>query len=134
MSQWDDASLVSSFPDAAGVPARWRIDPAKHPPRWLVDGELRGFAGPTRTVTSRVALRAGSTLAATPLGQEAMLTEAEAREAVARRTRRFARKQRTFFDSFDAVRIVDVAADEPADAVAARVLGILPPQRGGRSA
>ena len=56
------------------------------------------------------------------------------RERIARRTRRFARKQRTFFDSFDRVAIVDVGVDEPDEAVAARVLALLPGQAGGTSA
>lgn len=50
------------------------------------------------------------------------LEEAEAREQIARKTRRFARKQRTFFDSFGTVHVVDVEPEEPAEAVASRVL------------
>ena len=50
------------------------------------------------------------------------LTEDDAREAIARRTRRFARKQMTFFRSFADVHWIDVAKDEPADAVAERIV------------
>ncbi len=60
-----------------------------------------------------------STIAA-HLGGE--LDEAAAREEIARRTRRFARKQRTFFRSFPGVRWVDVPADESAERTAERVL------------
>ena len=50
------------------------------------------------------------------------IDEAEARERIARRTRRFARKQMTFFRSFDALHWIDVAPDDdPAD-LATRVL------------
>lgn len=62
------------------------------------------------------------------------IDETEARATIARKTRRFARKQRTFFDSFDPVLLVDVAQDEPAEAVAERVLALLPDQLRGTSA
>jgi tRNA dimethylallyltransferase len=50
------------------------------------------------------------------------IDEAEARERIARRTRRFARKQMTFFASFDRLRWIDVAPDDDPDGVAARIL------------
>ncbi len=53
---------------------------------------------------------------------EGTMSESAAREAIARRTRRFARKQMTFFKSFDGLRWIDVAPGEPADAVADRIL------------
>jgi tRNA dimethylallyltransferase len=51
--------------------------------------------------------------------------EEEAAEAMARRTRRFARKQMTFFNSFDALTWIDVAPDEDAAAIAERVLEVV---------
>ncbi|MHC5010070.1 MAG: tRNA (adenosine(37)-N6)-dimethylallyltransferase MiaA [Planctomycetota bacterium] len=51
--------------------------------------------------------------------------EAEAKEEIARRTRRFARKQMTFFRSFERARWIDMAPDEEAGAVAARILEAL---------
>jgi tRNA dimethylallyltransferase len=62
------------------------------------------------------------------------LDEAAAREALARKTRRYAKKQQTFFDSFEGVRILDVGADESAERVASRILAELPAQLGGTSA
>ncbi len=50
------------------------------------------------------------------------LDEAAARDAIALKTRRFARKQRTFFDSFASVHVVDAVADESSETVASRVL------------
>ena len=52
------------------------------------------------------------------------IDEAEARERIAQRTRRFARKQMTFFRSFEGLTWIDVEADEqPGLRVADRVLG-----------
>ena len=79
---WEDPSFASLFPDASQVPAKFRVDPAAHTPRWLVDGELRAFTGPSKPVTSRIATRTGTSLAPTVLGHEAMLTQAEAKLAV----------------------------------------------------
>jgi tRNA dimethylallyltransferase len=50
------------------------------------------------------------------------LDEALARDELVRRTRRFARKQATFFRSFD-VRWTEVPAGEPPDETAERILG-----------
>jgi tRNA dimethylallyltransferase len=47
---------------------------------------------------------------------------ATARAQIARLTRRFARRQTTFFRSFERVTWLDVAPDEPAESVAARAL------------
>jgi tRNA dimethylallyltransferase len=52
-------------------------------------------------------------------------TEEEAREAIARRTRRFAKRQGTFFRSFAGVRWVDLAPDESVESAAGRVLEAL---------
>jgi glyceraldehyde-3-phosphate dehydrogenase (NADP+) len=81
MSTWNDDSLISLFPEAP--PAKVRIDPAQHGPRWLVDGEMRIFSGPGREVRSRVATRTGATLNTTLLGHEAQLTARDAEQAVA---------------------------------------------------
>lgn len=53
------------------------------------------------------------------------IDEAEARERIAQRTRRFARKQMTFFGSFDPIRWVDAAPDETPAVLAGRVLEAL---------
>ncbi len=64
----------------------------------------------------------------------------EATAAIARRTRRFARKQMTFFRSFRGVRWIDVEPGEPSPATAERVLAALrsptgpSPQEAGTSA
>jgi tRNA dimethylallyltransferase len=50
------------------------------------------------------------------------IARAEAAEAIALRTRRFAKKQATFFRSFAGVRWLDVEAGEDAASVAARAL------------
>jgi tRNA dimethylallyltransferase len=50
------------------------------------------------------------------------IDEAEARARIVRRTRRYARKQLTFFRGFDALTWIDVAPDDPPAAVAERVL------------
>lgn len=81
MSTWNDDSFLSLFPEVP--PAKVRIDPAQHAPRWLVDGELRAFGGPAREVRSRVATRTGATLNTTLLGHEAQLTADDAKLAVA---------------------------------------------------
>ncbi len=53
------------------------------------------------------------------------IDEAEARERIMRRTRRFARKQVTFFKSFTGLQWIDVGPDDAPTAVAARVLEAL---------
>jgi tRNA dimethylallyltransferase len=53
------------------------------------------------------------------------LTEAEAREKIMQRTKRYARKQMTFFRSFEDLAWVDVSADESAESVAERVVALL---------
>lgn len=52
------------------------------------------------------------------------IDEAEAQERIAQRTRRFARKQMTFFRSFEGLTWIDVAPDEDPSQVAERVLHI----------
>lgn len=81
MSTWNDDSFLSLFPEVP--PAKVRVDPAQHAPRWLVDGELRSFTGPSREVRSRVATRTGATVSTTLLGHEAQLTAEDAKQAVA---------------------------------------------------
>lgn len=56
-----------------------------------------------------------------------------AEEEIARRTRRFARKQLTFFASFEDVHWVDVAPDDDTAAIAARVLDRVGDQLRGMS-
>lgn len=51
------------------------------------------------------------------------IDEAEAQARIVRRTRRFARKQMTFFKSFPGITWIDVAPDESAGDVADRLLG-----------
>jgi tRNA dimethylallyltransferase len=53
------------------------------------------------------------------------LSEPEAQATIQQRTRRFARKQMTFFRGFDAITWIDVAPDDEASAVAARILEAL---------
>lgn len=88
-------------------------------------------------------LRAGeiSPEAGKALGLEAIrrllqggVDEEGAREEIVRRTRRFARKQATFFASFAGVSWVEVPPGEAAEATAARILDRLPPQVRGTSA
>jgi glyceraldehyde-3-phosphate dehydrogenase (NADP+) len=82
-NRWEDASLAALFPEAlTAVPERFRIDASANTPRWLVDGKVRSFTGPSRLVTSRIATRSAGALTPTPLGHEAMLTATEAREAL----------------------------------------------------
>ena len=50
------------------------------------------------------------------------IDEAECKTRIVQRTRRFARKQMTFFRGFDDITWIDVAPDDPADAVTARIL------------
>ncbi|MEW6431166.1 MAG: aldehyde dehydrogenase family protein [Myxococcota bacterium] len=90
MSTWEDVSYAQRFPEAASLPARVKVDPAAHRPRWLVDGEIREGAATVRPVTSRVATRTGAGLAPTLLGHEAMLTADDAQVAVAAATRAWA--------------------------------------------
>ena len=54
-----------------------------------------------------------------------LLTEAEARARITQRTRRFVRKQMTFFRSFPDLHWVDVAADDDPETTAARVIEAL---------
>jgi tRNA dimethylallyltransferase len=61
-------------------------------------------------------------------------TRAEAEEEIVRRTRRFARKQATFFASFEGVAWLDVEPDEPAARVAERVVSAYADSTGGTSA
>jgi tRNA dimethylallyltransferase len=56
--------------------------------------------------------------------------EAEARQTIARATRRFARKQMTFFRSFVGVRWIDVPPEEDPESTAERVLAALPAPQG----
>ncbi len=90
MSRWENPSFVQSFPEAAAIPERFRVDPKSHGARWLCDGVIHTFTGPTKAVTSRVATRTGSTLAPTLLGHEALLSDKEAKEAVAAALRAWA--------------------------------------------
>jgi len=53
---------------------------------------------------------------------EGSLGEAQARALIVQRTRRFARKQATFFRSFEGARWIDVRPEEGAEMVAERVL------------
>lgn len=90
MSHWENASLASWYPESNQIPEQHRLN-ALQPPRWLVNGEIRTFTGASRTITSRIATRNGSTLTPTVLGQEAQLTAAEAREAIDAATRAWGR-------------------------------------------
>lgn len=53
------------------------------------------------------------------------IDELQARERIAQRTRRFARKQLTFFSSFDALAWIDVRPGEDVESIASRVLEAL---------
>jgi tRNA dimethylallyltransferase len=77
--------------------------------RALFDQELSPQAGQALGLSELRALLAGE------------IDENEARAAITRRTRRFARKQMTFFNSFAALTWIDVPADESPEDTAARV-------------
>lgn len=83
MSDWNDEAFAQHFPEVAEVPPNVRVDPARHSARWLVDGEVSPWAGPSREVRSRVASRRGAALSTTLLGHEAQLTAEDAKQAVA---------------------------------------------------
>ncbi len=119
MSHWDDAGLFERYPAAHALPPGVRVDPSKHPARWLVDGEIRevGHAA-AREVTSRVALRDGDTLVEPLLGHEAQLTPDDAREALAAARRAWAGGEGAWPAARSAQRVAAVARF--ADAVAAR--------------
>ena len=59
------------------------------------------------------------------------IDEEQAKAKIAQRTRRFARKQMTFFRGFDAIHWIDLAPDDTVESVAARVLEALPTETGG---
>jgi glyceraldehyde-3-phosphate dehydrogenase (NADP+) len=82
MNTWEDADLAALFATADELPASVRIDPAEHPARWLISGQIRGEHGPSRPVTSRVAMRGADGLYEPLLGHEAMIGADEAREAL----------------------------------------------------
>lgn len=95
----------------------------------VVDEARRLLASPLRPEGAKVL---GLDVLARLLAGE--LDETEARETIATKTRQFAKRQRTFFDSFENVHVVDVGADEPTESVASRVLAALRPQLRGTSA
>ena len=53
------------------------------------------------------------------------IDEAECKARIVQRTRRFARKQMTFFRGFDALTWIDVAPDDDTDTQAAKILAAL---------
>jgi len=123
MSRWEDASLASLFPDAGAVPTRVQVDAAAHRPRWLVDGVIHDFRGPTKPVTSRVATRAGAALAPTVLGHEARLSAADAQLALAAATKAWGRGEgewpsAPFARRAEAVRAFAKAVAAKTDAIA----------------
>lgn len=82
MSVWHDESMAALFPAPGEVPAHVRVDAERHPPRWLIDGEIRAHAGESRPVHSRVATRDGGGFVSVLLGHEARLGADEASAAV----------------------------------------------------
>ena len=56
---------------------------------------------------------------------EGAIDEAECKARIVQRTRRFARKQMTFFRGFDGLTWIDVAPDDDAETQAARILEAL---------
>ena len=56
---------------------------------------------------------------------EGEIDEAECKARIVQRTRRFARKQMTFFRGFDALTWIEVAPDDDADTQAAKILAAL---------
>jgi len=83
MRDWTDPALADLFPEPADVPTRFRVDPSRHSPRWLVGGEIVVHHAEPRAVHSRVATRDGESLATTLLGHEARLDADDAARAVA---------------------------------------------------
>ncbi len=63
-------------------PGPCRVDPADHPPRWLVGGEVRSWSGASIPVHSRVARRTPEGLTPVLLGAQAALGAAQAEEAL----------------------------------------------------
>jgi glyceraldehyde-3-phosphate dehydrogenase (NADP+) len=82
MTDWNDESLAALFPEEGAVSEAVRVDPTKAKARWLVDGAIRDHQGPVREVRSRVAVRTPAGLKTVSLGVEALLSVAQAHEAV----------------------------------------------------
>lgn len=82
MSPWEDAGVAKLYPEPQEIPSRFRVDPRRHRPRWLVDGAVVPFLGAARPVASRVATRSPAGLTSTALGEEALLTAADAQCAL----------------------------------------------------
>lgn len=80
--------------------------------------EARGFLAAAPSPEARKALGLED-LAQVLAGRQ---THAQARARIAQLTRRFARRQMTFFRSFQGATWIDVGPDEPIHAIAARVL------------
>lgn len=89
MNAWDDAALLTHFPEPGAIPDAVRVTPSADA-TWLVDGELRRFDGATRPVLSRIAMRSGEALEPVLLGHEALLGEAEAKLAIEAAERAYA--------------------------------------------
>lgn len=82
MSPWEDVGVAKLYPEPQEIPSRFRVDPRRHRPRWLVDGSVVSFLGAARPVASRVATRSTAGLTPTTLGEEALLTTADAQLAL----------------------------------------------------
>ncbi len=85
--------------------------------------EVRALEEPGVTLSPEVSQTLGLKDVRAVLSGE--LSEAEAKATIQQRTRRFARKQMTFFRGFDAITWIDVAPDDEPEAVAARILEAL---------
>lgn len=77
MPTWDDDRLRALFPAPSIAPPS-----PSGAPRWLVDGEVRVFEGPSREVFSRIPATIGDRLEPTRLGREALLGPEEVTLAV----------------------------------------------------
>jgi len=88
MHDLEDSSLRALFPDETEIPESARIA-VRDDATWLVDGEIRQFAGASRPVISRISTRRGETLERAVLGREPLLGSAEASLAVEAAERAF---------------------------------------------
>jgi glyceraldehyde-3-phosphate dehydrogenase (NADP+) len=74
--------LETLFPAEADIPAEHRIDPREYERRYLIDGEIRTWEGPTAEVSSPICLRSGGGLTRTTIGQVPSMDEATVMRAL----------------------------------------------------
>jgi acyl-CoA reductase-like NAD-dependent aldehyde dehydrogenase len=77
------AKIQHLFPSADQVPAEFRVDEPLHQRTYLVDGEMKTWAGDSHTVLSPVYLAEGDELKQKVIGSYPLTGQAEAMEALA---------------------------------------------------